>query len=795
MKNYYKTLFASIVILVLLLTIPISIFSQNSDLSKTEKKTFKQAEKMLKHGETKAALDLFLAIYRETPNNIDNLYKITEVYYDELSDYKNAYKYGKELLDVAKKTISTNINSKEKNRINEIIQEIELLISVVKDDINERSPETTEEEKNISTDTIVTKSNYESQDNESNTSTISEEEPVHDFKDNTVTSDFVIQQANHNNMVTDGFIPINQLKSDDYNFVIQTYREIKNEGKFKSNDFKELLSESENINDRFNSFLTNNLIELDNLRIKLIKSIYNYNNVQYCRDSSEKKILYLTNRNHSIQQEINLINKLIEVFSTHNKNISNFNARKIPKTFVGRFLITKSVDEKLMNKILIEIKNRIIKGSDINNSEINKIFSFIHSEEDNKYLYVVVSVTENTQSNNSDSAEINTLNNLEVFSFDGNRFINIVSGTTFILNESGLRENEQNMMMVFVNSTKEINNKESDFKDSLITPYYLKSRLNELNDELNRNNTEINTFNVNYDSIIDQYFLEYTNILNNYYNKIKSIKNYISFIEIKKEIETKTTKEQLINLVKFLTNMAISESNNLDMEVPKIITLLDTVDLIPQIKFYSNRLSLKPVLTKGKIMFLSKLTVNNQSSNYLVADVAFEVSYNEPNSESVINSVALEGEYDDVQESDISVESDNNGSNTITKSSSASNSMYSISKKENILIIKDKSNKKWKMLEDNPSSYISYTMYEKEEGWRLPTFQELRNIMQYLANNPAFLQKAEWSNQNAIYISQEIRFDNRNNRLLKGILLTGNTITTKEVQDGDEVYIIVISDN
>jgi exoribonuclease II len=68
--------------------------------------------------------------------------------------------------------------------------------------------------------------------------------------------------------------------------------------------------------------------------------------------------------------------------------------------------------------------------------------------------------------------------------------------------------------------------------------------------------------------------------------------------------------------------------------------------------------------------------------------------------------------------------------------------------------------------------------YEKEEGWRLPTFQELRNIMQYLANNPAFLQKAEWSNQNAIYISQEIRFDNRNNRLLKGILLTGNTITT-----------------
>lgn len=116
------------------------------------------------------------------------------------------------------------------------------------------------------------------------------------------------------------------------------------------------------------------------------------------------------------------------------------------------------------------------------------------------------------------------------------------------------------------------------------------------------------------------------------------------------------------------------------------------------------------------------------------------------------------------------------------------NGMYSIYKANNV---------QWKLLEDNPSSYTVYQLFQKEEAWSLPGIGQLKilieGILSHNSKGDNILLKLNWPHDEVVFISDEFEYDNRNNRIHQAILLDSDSYEIIGVQDGDEVYILVNS--
>jgi tetratricopeptide (TPR) repeat protein len=99
---------------------------------------------------------------------------------------------------------------------------------------------------------------------------------------------------------------------------------------------------------------------------------------------------------------------------------------------------------------------------------------------------------------------------------------------------------------------------------------------------------------------------------------------------------------------------------------------------------------------------------------------------------------------------------------------------------------------KWKMLEDNPTSYSSYILFQSVEGWRLPTYKELEGILKNELKTVGNLSKMIGGNEKIDFISSEYSLGNRNNNIYKGFQITATNISAIELESGDEVYILLL---
>jgi hypothetical protein len=99
---------------------------------------------------------------------------------------------------------------------------------------------------------------------------------------------------------------------------------------------------------------------------------------------------------------------------------------------------------------------------------------------------------------------------------------------------------------------------------------------------------------------------------------------------------------------------------------------------------------------------------------------------------------------------------------------------------------------KWKMLEDNPTSYSSYILFQSVEGWRLPTYKELEGILNDELKTAGNLSKMIGVNEKIDLISSEYSLGNRNNNIYKGYQITTTNISAIELESGDEVYILLL---
>lgn len=99
---------------------------------------------------------------------------------------------------------------------------------------------------------------------------------------------------------------------------------------------------------------------------------------------------------------------------------------------------------------------------------------------------------------------------------------------------------------------------------------------------------------------------------------------------------------------------------------------------------------------------------------------------------------------------------------------------------------------KWKMLEDNPTSYSSYILFQSVEGWRLPTYKELEGILNDELKTAGNLSKMIGGNEKIDLISSEYSLGNRNNNIYKGFQVTATNISAIELESGDEVYILLL---
>jgi hypothetical protein len=105
--------------------------------------------------------------------------------------------------------------------------------------------------------------------------------------------------------------------------------------------------------------------------------------------------------------------------------------------------------------------------------------------------------------------------------------------------------------------------------------------------------------------------------------------------------------------------------------------------------------------------------------------------------------------------------------------------------------------KQWKFLEDNPTSYMDYFLFKKDEleanGWRLPEYNEMEQLFHStISSGSSLLKDKGWEFGNADYISKNYHLDNRSNKRFKCLHVAGNTISPSEVTEGDLIYIIVV---
>jgi hypothetical protein len=209
-----------------------------------------------------------------------------------------------------------------------------------------------------------------------------------------------------------------------------------------------------------------------------------------------------------------------------------------------------------------------------------------------------------------------------------------------------------------------------------------------------------------------------------------------------------------------------------------------------------------PELDKVKILSISKIKEPVLGDNYLALNLGYELSFSDLNEGLANVSAGTKVNSNNVEKPGASKQRSNENIVSTPSSKTAddrtvienSKGGFLILNEQGTLLIKDDTGKKWKMLEDNPGSFISYTMFNEEKGWRLPTYQELKSLLNYLSSNPDVMNSLGWPNNGEVYLSSDSHLDNRNNTLLKGIKVSGSSLKETEVQSGGEVWIVLISE-
>lgn len=98
----------------------------------------------------------------------------------------------------------------------------------------------------------------------------------------------------------------------------------------------------------------------------------------------------------------------------------------------------------------------------------------------------------------------------------------------------------------------------------------------------------------------------------------------------------------------------------------------------------------------------------------------------------------------------------------------------------------------WRLLEDNPTSYSVYVLFQTEPLWRLPTFDELEALLNEELKTSGNLLNILRGNKKIHLISSDYSLGNRNNNLYRGFLITHNEFSIADMEAGDEVHVILV---
>jgi len=770
---------------------------QNVELSKSEKKVFKTGKKYLKQGEDTKAIASFLEVYKSASSNTDNLYFITITYNDRLEDYTNAYKYGNillEVLDIELKNLNYEDDKREYTKTKDLIDEIELLVLVAKPKAKIAESEADDNSDIEQTSDEILKE----QDGDLNKKSNTQNDSEIDLRSSSTTID-------QNSSL---FLGFNTIYSSVDNVKQEIVSSVTNEhNKIKGNSSLYQKKYSKVLNDNLNwqtSYTNSNLEYFENLKkceSELMSAIYEYNISLFQRDSIGQIIALLNNRNRSLNEELASLNWYLDQFNYADQDslVKDEPFKLKERIFIGRYKYMDLSDEKL-DRILDDLILSVQENTDFSYPVINGVVSFLNSFHDDNYLYLICKITD-TDESVSGKSHFTDGGNLEVHSYQSGQLVNIKSSDKFSFFDLGLQENE---IKIIQDMSKNVDKYLTDFyqysrpnMSSSDLTFFAEKRLSIILEELKGIQTSIDNYKALINNSLNTYQYKYFSQKEDYESKINEYSSFVNYLVIHKERIEKSSLVQFSEMAGEIVDIAFNNLNTYQIKLSRIITYSDTSNRIMQIKFLRDTILLKPDLDQYKILTLSKLSFDDSNDTYFAIDMGFKLNYSFPDNVS-INTTDTQGQiqandpYSNTYEDTYGVTSDNSDEDdNYIPSGTGVPEIIII---DGLPVLTDQYGKRWKVLEDNPSSYTSYMMFQEEEGWRLPTYNELKSIILYVTSSKNKREQLGWADNGVIYLSGDSHYDNRNNELFKGIKLTGSSYQNQNVQGGAEVYLIVISE-
>ena len=785
LKLFHRRVVSTIVLAFLIILVPVSSYSQNQNLSKKIKKTFVKGKKHYKGNEYNLAIECFIKVHEANPTHIDNLYFLTKTYYYKLEDYPNAYQYGEELLKILHNDLEKldPIDQKKKyNNKKDFVEDVELLVYFSNRESSFVENDTIKEVLNKEQDFIDDKSE----------SVVDEQVVLNGQVDSQVEVNIVEPPVEDKRLIVpfEGFaIPNskNNVKVDIINAVTKQYNDTKrNFGK----SYNVVLQDDANIQSAINTYNTRYVEQLKINEANLFEAIYRYNRSLFQRDSVEQLAVSISKRNYLLFEEINSLDYSLSEISGDDQISSSidFDKKKTKqKVFIGRYKIEKSLKNSDTKRILNEVLWLVQTNTDFYNPKVNSFVTFINSFDDIKYSYFVTKVIDSGIETNPSVSDGN-YNNLEVFEFESNHFVNIVSKERIESRSIGLKGDEYQLIQG-MNQYAKNGNSLSEYDTSYcILKEKLKRNIEHqkstLIEELRENRelldslSQVNmtTFHLN----------EYEMQIEKYNSSINNVQSFANYLVINEELNSKTANEQYSDMTKEIVDLVFENFEGKCLRINKIRTFADTSSPVMQIKFMQDSITLIPSINRYKILSLSRVKFSDSDVSYFAIDLGFVMDYTIPDN-MISNEAAVT--YN------AHITSDDKTSDVVTPDySQLFVGEYQVKTKEDLKFLVGQDEKEWKALIDNPSSYTSYMMFQEEEGWRLPTLSELKSIIAYLVSDKRKLDQLAWPKDGAVYLSSDSHFDKRNNEKYKAVKLSGSFFVDIEVEGGDEVFLIVITE-
>ena len=789
-----KRLIGVIVISIFLFLVPQITFSQ--ELSKEYKKILKNGKKHIKSKEYKLAIDCFLDVYYESPKNEDNLYLLTTVYYNDLGDYPNAYKYGKELFTILKndiKDLDSEDDKKEIIRKKDLLDEIDLIVYFAKersgiseanesDDVGESAEEEPSDTEVNESDEIEEGTSEEIDEYQNDNSII--------VVNNNIETSSPTNKNQSIKLITAPFVGIAILdsensKSEIVEKVSANYEKIKSKPNRKFND---IISENAELQDKINQYEEQFYSQFFLEEQKLIVAIHKYNMALFYSDSVNQIVNTLIKRDSLFSDEaLSLTRNKQQLSKKEQSLLSNKSDTSYQqKVFIGQCEIQNCTDKNNIKKIINEIISIVENNTKFCDPKSNASISFVNSINDIKYLNVVIKVA----SSNCEKRETGfnqEMNNLKVFEYNTDCFINIINNEKISIDDFTFNSNEMEILNVMEQSIHNSVQNESivtsiDLIDSL--QINIDKQINLIINKSTINQAKIDSIiemNNNYLSTQEEIYNQQKAIYDSLISNVKFFSNYL----IVNEGGSNTAKGQYKEMASDIVDIVFDKYKDDYLRLDLIKPYIDSTNSIIQIKYSQNSVSLQPVISQYEIVSQSKIGFGDSDSTHFAIELGFVVDY--LLQDSIDNTMKAEfvSERELVKEKDKTV---------ATKESLLPIGEYSISEKDSSFVLIDPDNRRWKSLEDNPSSYTSYLMFQKEEGWKLPTYQALKDIINYLKTNSPEAQKLDWLKDGVVYLSSDIELDKRHNERHKAIRYSKSSCSDISVESGDEVYLIVIKE-